>query len=63
MPTTRSCAPDSALVSAQMGSGNSSAHAMRETLAKLGAPDVNPDATAAQLEQQLASAFRASSRR
>ena len=59
MPTTRSCAPDSALVSAQMGSGNSSAHAMRETLAKLGAPDVNPDATAAQLEQQLASAFRA----
>ena len=59
MPSTRSCSSDSALVGQYMGSGNSSAHAMRATLERLGAPEVNPDATAAQLEQQLASAFRA----
>ena len=59
MPTSRSCASDSVLLNQQMGSGNSSAHAMRQALERLGAPEANPDANAAQLEQQLASAFRA----
>ena len=59
LPTSRSCASDSVLVSQQMGGGNYSAHGMREALERLGAPEVNPDANAAQLEQQLASAFRA----
>ena len=49
LPTSRSCASDSVLVNQQMGSGNYSAHGMRQALERLGAPEVNPDANAAPL--------------
>lgn len=58
-PTSRVCASDEQLVSQRLGgSGNTSAHVMRETLESLGAPNINPDASSLQLQAQLASALR-----